>query len=86
MKNALTFDIEEYFHAEVFASALRPEEWPGLASRVVDTTERLDELWDQCIIRGIPLARSIHREVAERHHVELVDRSVGPAVHLSSQL
>ena len=46
MKNALTFDIEEYFHAEAFARALRPEEWPGLESRVVDTTERLLDILD----------------------------------------
>jgi len=38
MKNALTFDIEEYFHAEAFSRVLRPEAWSGLASRVVDTT------------------------------------------------
>ena len=26
MRNALTFDIEEYFHAEAFSRAHRPEE------------------------------------------------------------
>ena len=35
MKNALTFDVEEYFHAEAFARVLRPEDWPTLESRVV---------------------------------------------------
>ena len=38
MKNALTFDVEEYFHAEAFARVLRPEEWPTLESRVVAAT------------------------------------------------
>jgi len=52
MKNALTFDIEEYFHAEAFAHALRPEEWPGLASRVVDTTERLLDILDYANTRA----------------------------------
>ena len=44
MVNALTFDVEEYFHAEVFAGVVRPEEWPGLESRVVESTMRLLEL------------------------------------------
>ena len=46
MRNALTFDIEEYFHVEAFAGAFRPEEWPGLTSRVVDATERLLDILD----------------------------------------
>jgi polysaccharide deacetylase family protein (PEP-CTERM system associated) len=41
MTNALTFDVEEYFHAEVFAGVVRREEWPNLESRVAETTERL---------------------------------------------
>lgn len=44
MTNALTFDIEEYFHAEAFAGVIRPEEWPTLESRVVRATERILEL------------------------------------------
>jgi len=52
MKNALTFDIEEYFHAEVFARTLSPEEWPRLASRVVDTTERLLDILDYADVRA----------------------------------
>jgi len=47
MINALTFDIEEYFHAEVFAGVVRPEAWPTLPSRVVGATERLLDLLDE---------------------------------------
>ena len=47
MRNALTFDVEEYFHAEAFARVLRPEEWPSLESRVVATTERLLDILDR---------------------------------------
>jgi polysaccharide deacetylase family protein (PEP-CTERM system associated) len=44
MINALSFDVEEYFHAEVFAGVVRPEAWAGLESRVVATTERILDL------------------------------------------
>jgi polysaccharide deacetylase family protein (PEP-CTERM system associated) len=44
MINALTFDIEEYFHAEAFARVVRPEQWPALESRVVRATERVLDL------------------------------------------
>lgn len=47
MKNALTFDVEEYFHAEAFARVLRPEEWPTLESRVTRSTERLLDILDR---------------------------------------
>lgn len=47
MINALSFDIEEYFHAEVFSEVVRPEEWPSLESRVVTSTERLLGLLDE---------------------------------------
>ncbi len=44
IRNALTFDIEEYFHAEVCADVVKREEWPTLESRVAQATERLLEL------------------------------------------
>ena len=47
VKNALTFDVEEYFHAEAFARVLRPEEWPTLESRVVASTERILDVLDR---------------------------------------
>jgi polysaccharide deacetylase family protein (PEP-CTERM system associated) len=39
--NALTFDVEEYFHAEVFSSMVPREQWSTLESRVVPATGRL---------------------------------------------
>lgn len=44
MVNALTFDVEEYFHAEAYASVVRPEQWPAMESRVVAATERILDL------------------------------------------
>ncbi len=52
MKNALTFDIEEYFHAEAFAGVLRPEEWPSLHGRAVGSTRRLLDLLDASGVRA----------------------------------
>lgn len=64
MVNALTFDVEEYFHAEAFASAIRPDDWPGLESRVVVTTERLLELLDRA---GVCATFFVLGWVAERY-------------------
>jgi len=52
VKNALTFDVEEYFHAEAFAGVVRPEEWPTLESRVVSLTEGLLEVLDAARARA----------------------------------
>jgi polysaccharide deacetylase family protein (PEP-CTERM system associated) len=76
MKNALTFDIEEYFHAEAFARTLSPEAWPGLASRVVDTTQRILDMLDYANTRatffvlGWVAERypALVQEIAARHH------------------
>jgi len=52
MKNALTFDIEEYFHAEALSGVVRPEDWSGLESRVVDSTRRLLDILDREQVRA----------------------------------
>ena len=52
MNNALTFDVEEYFHAEAFAGVVRPEDWPKFGSRVVDATERILDILDDCQVTG----------------------------------
>lgn len=64
MINALSFDVEEYFHAEVFAGVVRPEAWPSLESRVVATTERILDLLAG---RGIAATFFVLGWVAERH-------------------
>jgi polysaccharide deacetylase family protein (PEP-CTERM system associated) len=52
MNNILTFDVEEYFHAEAFARVVRPEDWPTFGSRVVDATERLLDILDYADVRA----------------------------------
>jgi polysaccharide deacetylase family protein (PEP-CTERM system associated) len=64
MINALTFDVEEYFHAEAFSSVVRPQEWPSLESRVVGATERLLDVLDET---GTSATFFVLGWVAERH-------------------
>jgi polysaccharide deacetylase family protein (PEP-CTERM system associated) len=52
MNNVLTFDVEEYFHAEAFAGVVRPEDWSTIGSRVVDSTERLLDILDYADVRA----------------------------------
>lgn len=47
MINALSFDVEEYFHAEAFVGVVSPEQWPRLESRVVGATERLLDILEE---------------------------------------
>ena len=46
MKNALSFDLEDYYHVNAFESANR-DNWAGFTSRVVQSTQRVLELLDE---------------------------------------
>lgn len=62
--NALTFDVEEYFHAEAFAGVVQSQDWPGLESRVVAATERILDLLGEASTRATFFVLGW---VAERH-------------------
>jgi len=47
VRNALSFDVEEYFHVEAFKTVVQTREWPTLESRVVESTERLLDVLDR---------------------------------------
>jgi polysaccharide deacetylase family protein (PEP-CTERM system associated) len=47
MINALSLDVEDYFHAHAFSGIVRFEEWPSLEERVVTNTRRLLDLLDE---------------------------------------
>ena len=47
LANALSVDVEDYFHVEAFADRIRPEAWPQFPSRVVQNTHRVLEMFDQ---------------------------------------
>jgi polysaccharide deacetylase family protein (PEP-CTERM system associated) len=44
MRNALSFDVEEYFQVEAFASVVDPHHWDRHPSRVADSTRKLLDL------------------------------------------
>ena len=46
IKNALTVDVEDYFHVNAFASIVNRSDWPKFESRVERNTLRLLDLFD----------------------------------------
>jgi polysaccharide deacetylase family protein (PEP-CTERM system associated) len=50
--NAMTVDVEDYFHVSVFDGVVPRHEWERLESRVVRNTERLLEVFDEAGVRG----------------------------------
>jgi polysaccharide deacetylase family protein (PEP-CTERM system associated) len=64
MLNALTVDVEEYFHAHAYEKAIGPAEWGRLPSRVEDNVRRLLELFAEV---GARATFFLLGWVAERH-------------------
>jgi polysaccharide deacetylase family protein (PEP-CTERM system associated) len=62
--NAMTVDVEDYFHVSAFQDSVRRSTWDTLESRVVRNTERLLELFEQQGVRGTFFVLGW---VAERH-------------------
>ena len=52
LTNAMTVDVEDYFHVSVFEGVVRREHWPTMESRVQANTERLLELFDEYAVKG----------------------------------
>ena len=50
--NAMTVDVEDYFHVSVFDKTVRRTDWGSMESRVVANTERLLDLFDEHDVRG----------------------------------
>lgn len=64
MTNALTVDVEEWFHVCGVGGPLAPTNWPELPSRVVETTRRVLDLLDRT---GARATFFVLGWVAERH-------------------
>ncbi len=62
--NAMTIDVEDYFHVSVFDGVIRREDWPTQSSRVVENTTRLLDVLAQ---HGVLATCFILGWVAERH-------------------
>jgi polysaccharide deacetylase family protein (PEP-CTERM system associated) len=52
MLNALSVDVEDYFHAEALASRVKRDDWDSLPSRVVANTQRTLDLCARHNVRG----------------------------------
>jgi polysaccharide deacetylase family protein (PEP-CTERM system associated) len=50
--NALTVDVEDYFHVSALASSIHRDTWGSRESRVVGNTEKLLGIFDQFDVRG----------------------------------
>src|SRR5438128_2121908 len=45
--NAMTVDVEDFYHVSAFADVIKPAAWGGFESRVVNNTNRLLELFSR---------------------------------------
>lgn len=52
MLNALTIDVEDYFHTEAMTAAAPREQWDSMPSRVQASTETLLELLERHRVKG----------------------------------
>src|SRR5256885_15601549 len=50
--NAMTIDVEDYFHVSVFDGIIRRDRWNELESRVCANTERLLEMFETAGVRS----------------------------------
>jgi polysaccharide deacetylase family protein (PEP-CTERM system associated) len=74
--NAMSIDVEDYFHVSVFDGIVPRAEWESMESRVVRNTERLLDIFDEFEVRstffvlGWVGERHAHlvRAIAQRRH------------------
>lgn len=48
--NAMTVDVEDYFHVSAFAGTVAPSEWDSFESRVCRNTERLLDVFEHAAV------------------------------------
>ncbi|NTU73772.1 polysaccharide deacetylase family protein, partial [Candidatus Roizmanbacteria bacterium] len=52
MNNALTIDVEDYFHVTAFEKAVRREDWDGYPTRVEHNTYRILDILDSYSVKA----------------------------------
>ena len=52
ISNALTIDVEDYFHVNAFKNIIKPREWNSYPVRVEDNTNRILETLDQFSVKA----------------------------------
>ncbi len=45
ISNAMTIDVEDYFHVSAFAGVIKPEQWDAMECRVERNTHRFLEIF-----------------------------------------
>lgn len=78
--NAMTVDVEDYFHVSAFAGVVAPHSWTTFESRVVRNTDRLLDIFAAA---GVTATFFVLGWVAERHP-ELVRRIEAAGHELAS--
>lgn len=52
IRNALTVDVEDYFHVSAFAETINRDDWPKYPLRVENNTRRLLDLFDEYQVKA----------------------------------
>jgi polysaccharide deacetylase family protein (PEP-CTERM system associated) len=52
LRNALTVDVEDYFHVSAFAGSIKRADWDSLECRVEANTRKLLQLFDSASVSG----------------------------------
>ena len=76
IKNALTVDVEDYFHVSAFAKNISRKDWDNHPLRVEKNTQRLLDLFDEAQVKATFFVlgwvadrnKGLVKEIAERGH------------------
>ena len=50
--NAMTVDVEDFFHVSAFESIITPDKWQDYQPRVADNTRRLVEIFGKSNVKA----------------------------------